>query len=109
MNFLTGGIILNQLIYFNVMNPYDQILKEIASGLLETAEHKPNFSNDALIDATLIFQTVLFDKVHDLQTDEKMKLKHGLEMAESLGNELRKLIKVYTNLDTVELVKNYGK
>jgi hypothetical protein len=91
------------------MNPYEPIIKEIASGLLETSKHKPNFSNDALIDATLIFQTVLFDKVHELQIDEKMKLKHGLEMAESLGNELRKLIKVYTNLDTVELVKNYGK
>jgi len=58
-------------------NPYEPILKEIATGMLETAEHKPNFSNDALLDATFIFQTVLFDKVHDLQTDEKMKLKHG--------------------------------
>jgi hypothetical protein len=91
------------------MNPYEPILKEIATGLLETAEHKPNFSNDALLDATIIFQTVLFDKVHNLQVDEKMKLKYGLEMAESLGNEIRKLIKVYTNLDTVELVNNYGK
>ena len=90
------------------MNTYEPILKEIASGMLETSEIKPNFSNDALLDATLIFQTVLFDKVHDLQTDEKMKLKYGLEMAESLGNELKKLIKTYTNLDTHELVKNYG-
>jgi hypothetical protein len=90
------------------MNPYEPILKEIASGLLETAGNKPNFSNDALLDATLIFQTVLFDKVHDLQVDEKMKLKYGLEMAESLGNELRKIIKIYTGLDTHELVNNYG-
>jgi len=91
------------------MNPYEPILKEIAAGLLENAEHKPNFSNDALLDALLIFQTVLFDKVHDLQTDEKMKLKYGLQMAESLGNELRKLIHTYTGLDTHELVENYGK
>lgn len=90
------------------MNPYEPILKEIALGLIANAEIKPNFSNDALLDATLIFQTVLFDKVHDLQTDEKMKLKYGLEMAESLGNELRKLIHTYTGLDTHELVKNYG-
>jgi hypothetical protein len=91
------------------MNPYEPILKEIASGLLERSEIKPNFSNDALLDATLIFQTVLFDKVHDLQVDENMKLKYGLEMAESLGNELRKLIKIYTGLDTHDLVNNYGK
>jgi len=91
------------------MNPYEPILKEIASGLLERSEIKPNFSNDALLDATLIFQTVLFDKVHDLQVDENMKLKYGLEMAESLGNELRKIIKIYTGLDTHDLVNNYGK
>lgn len=91
------------------MNPYEPILKEIALGMLETAEIKPKFSNNALLDATLIFQTVLFDKVHDLQTDEGMKLKYGLEMAESLGNEIRKLIHTYTGLDTVELVNNYNK
>lgn len=90
------------------MNPYEPILKEIALGMLDSAEIKPNFSNDALLDALLIFQTVLFDKVHDLQVDDKMKLKHGLEMAESLGNELRKMIHTYTGLDTVNLVQNYG-
>lgn len=90
------------------MNPYEPILKEIALGMLDSAEIKPNFSNDALLDALLIFQTVLFDKVHDLQVDDKMKLKYGLEMAESLGNELRKMIHTYTGLDTVNLVKNYG-
>lgn len=88
-------------------NPYEPILKEIAIGLLETAETKPNFSNDALVDALLIFQTVLFDKVHDLQVYEKMKLKYGLEMAESLGNELKQLIHTYTGLDTVKLVDEY--
>jgi hypothetical protein len=90
-------------------NPYEPILKEIASGMLETIEVKPNFTNNALIDATLIFQTVLFDKIHDLQKNENMKLKYGLEMAESCGKELRKLIHTYTGLDTVELIENYSK
>lgn len=90
-------------------NPYEPIIKELATGLLETADIKPNFSNDALIDATLIFQTVLFDKIYDLQTDKEMKIKYGLEMAESCGKELRKLIHTYTGLDTVELINNYGK
>lgn len=90
-------------------NPYEPILKEVASGMLETIETKPNFTNDALIDATLIFQTVLFDKIHDLQKDEKMKLKYGLEMAESCGKELRKLIHTYTGLDTFKLIQDYAK
>ena len=89
------------------MNPYEPILKELASGFLENTE-KQNFSNDAFVDALLIFQTVIFDKVHDLQVDEQMKLKYGLEMAESLGNELRRIIKIYTGLDTVKLVEEYG-
>lgn len=83
------------------MNPYEPILKEIADGFLETAEQKPNFSNNALMDATLIFQTVLMDKLFDF--------KPTLEDDENCGNDLRKLIIKYTGLDTVELVKNYKK
>ena len=82
-------------------NPYEPILKEIAIGLLETAETKQNFSNDALVDALLIFQTVLFDKAFDNGINE--------EAATKLGNELRKLIHTYTGLDTVKLVDDYGK
>jgi len=91
------------------MNPYEPILKEIASGLLQNAEIKPNFSNDALVDALLIFQTVLFDKIHDLQVSEEMKLKYGLEMADTCGKELSKIIHTFTGLNTIELVENYGK
>lgn len=91
------------------MNPYEPILKEIASGFLETTEIKKHFSNDALIDATLIFQNVLFNKVHDLQVAENMELNDALNMVDSLGKDLRKLIKTYTGLDTFELIENYGK
>jgi hypothetical protein len=91
------------------MNPYEPILKEIADGMLEIAEFKQSFSNNALIDATLIFQTVLFDKIYDLQKSEKIELKHSLEMAEACGKELRQLIKTFTGLDTFELIDNYSK
>lgn len=90
-------------------NPYEPILKEIANGMLETAEIKPNYSEDALLDALFIFQSVLLDKIHNLQQEEKMELKYGLQMAEACGKELRKLIHTFTGLDTVELVNNYEK
>jgi len=32
------------------MNPYEPIFKEIANGLLQTVDQKPNFSNDCFID-----------------------------------------------------------
>jgi len=91
------------------MNPYEPILKEIASGLLENAETKPNFSNNALLDALLIFQTVFMDKLYDCQDYDGMSQKHRENMAMVAGNELRKLIHTFTGLDTHELVKNYDK
>lgn len=89
------------------MNPYEPILSKIATSFLETAETKPNFSNNALLDATLIFQTVFIDKVFDNQNYDKMDFRERCKMAESAGNELRKLIHTYTGLDTVELVNKY--
>jgi len=89
------------------MNPYEKILKEIASGLLEVAEIKPNFSNDALLDATLIFQTVFMDKLYD--NCKGYHLDYQEEIANNAGAKLRKLIIEFTGLDTHELTKNYGK
>ena len=72
----------------------EPILKEISSWLLECAEMKPNFSNDALLDATLIFQTVFIDKIFDCQDFDDIPMKYRSEMVTAAGNELRKLIKI---------------
>jgi len=89
------------------MNPYEKILKEVASGLLEVAEIKPNFSNDALLDATLIFQTVFMDKFYDKYKNYTLETQE--HFAVKAGNRLRELIIDFTSLDTIELTKNYGK
>ena len=91
------------------MNPYDKILKELAAGMLETAEKKPNFSNDAFIDAVLIFQTLFTDKIFDCMQEDESSLEDQIKMIQSAGTELRKLIHTYTGLDTFKLVENYGK
>ena len=90
------------------MNRYEPILKEIAKGMLEVVEIKPNYSNDALLDATLIFQTIFMDKLFDCQDYDNMTLEHRQNMAMVAGKELRKLIHTFTGLDTHELTKNYG-
>lgn len=89
------------------MNPYEKILKEVATGLLEVAEIKPNFSNDALLDATLIFQTVFMDKLYASYKEYPLELQK--ERATKAGEELRNFILKFTGLDTIELTKNYGK
>ena len=87
------------------MNPYEPILEEIAMGMLETAETKPNYSDDAMINACFIFLSVLMDKIYDNQNYDKMNLEDRLKMAESAGKDLRKLIHTYTGLDTHKLVE----
>ena len=90
------------------MNPYEPILKELALGLLETAEIKQNYSNNALLDVTLIFQTVFMDKIADCNESDNFDFETRCKIAESAGNELRKLIHTYTGLDTHKLVNDYG-
>jgi len=90
------------------MNPYEPILQEVASGLLDFPEIKPNFSNDAFFDATIIFQSVFVDKVFDNQNYDNMPMKYREEMIQKAGEDLRKLIHTYTNLDTHQLANDYG-
>lgn len=90
------------------MNPYEPILKEVANGMLETAEIKQNFSNDAFIDSLLIFQTVFTDKIFDCMQEDGSDFEMQCKMIETAGKEFRKLIHTFTGLDTHELVNNYG-
>jgi hypothetical protein len=87
------------------MNPYEPILEHIATGLLEVAEIKPNYSDRALLNATLIFQSVFMDKVFDCMQKDEIPFEDQLKMAQSAGEEIRKLIHTYTGLDTRELLK----
>lgn len=87
-------------------NPYEPILKEVATGMLETAEIKPNFSNDAFLDATLIFQTVFMDKFYDSWETYPLDVQEF--KAKKAGETLKNMIYKFTGLDTHELTKNYG-
>lgn len=86
------------------MNPYETIFKEIATGLLEVAEIKPNYTDEAMVSVTLIFQSVFMDKLFDTMEYDNMNKEDRLKMAESAGSDLRKLIHTYTGLDMHNLV-----
>lgn len=88
-------------------NPYEPILKELAGGMLQVAEIKQNYSNDAFLDATLIFQTVLMDKLFDNQNYDNMPMDERYKMAGSCGEQLRRFVHTYTGLDTHKLVQDY--
>lgn len=88
------------------MRAYKQELEIIANDLLTQNaeatgdENKPNYTNREFMNAVIIFQTALMDKMYDNQDYDRMGVEDRIKMAESCGLELRKLIHTYTGLDT---------
>lgn len=87
------------------MRNHKEELEIIANDLLyqnATAtgnENKPNYSNRDFMNAVIVFQTALMDKMYDNQTYDDMGLEDRLKMAQSCGLELHKFIHTYTGLD----------
>jgi len=88
------------------MRAYKQELEIIANDILNQNadakgdENKPNYTNREFMNAVIIFQTALMDKMYDNQNYDKMNVDDRLKMTEKCGLDLRKLIHTYTNLDT---------
>jgi hypothetical protein len=88
------------------MRSYKNELEEIANDLLiqnaeaRGNENKPNYSNRDFMNATIIFQTALMDKMYDNQDRDDMPIDDRMKMSESCGLALRNLIHTYTALDT---------
>jgi|688.fasta_scaffold01045_39 hypothetical protein len=88
------------------MRSYKKELELIANDLLNQNadakgdENKPNYSKRDFMNATIIFQTALMDKMYDNQDYDKMDIDNRMKMAESCGFALRNLIHTYTGLDT---------
>jgi hypothetical protein len=47
----------------------------------------------------------MLDKMWKLQEDEGIDINTRADMAEKLGNELRNIVRIYTNIDTHNLYK----
>jgi len=88
------------------MNNHKILLEMIATDFLNQNanakgdENKPNYSNRDFMNALIIFQNALMDKMYDCQTYDNLDLEDRLKMCVSCGEELRKLIHTYTGLDT---------
>ena len=82
------------------MNTHRQQLEEIATDLLHASGEKPNYSNRDFMNCILIFQTALMDKLFDNQEYDNMNIDDRLKMANECGLNLRKLVHIFTGLDT---------
>ena len=94
------------------MKPFGEelspILSEIESAIWEYEYYdgsKPNYTEEGFRAAAKIFMSVLMDKMYELQESETIPLSDKMNMAHKAGEDQRKLVKTYTNLDTHELYK----
>jgi hypothetical protein len=84
------------------------ILTEIEDTLWEFEANngqKPDFTDEGFRAATKIFMSVLMDKIWELQQDENISMENRCNMVQKAGEDVRKLIKTYTNIDTHERYK----
>jgi hypothetical protein len=87
------------------MRNYKDELEIIANDILEQNAYskgsiKPYYSNRDFMNTIIIFQTALIDKMYDNQDYDNMIFEERKKMAIKCGEDLRKLIFTYTNLDT---------
>lgn len=82
------------------MKNYHEELGIIAFKLLMQSDLKPNYSEGDFMNIVVIFQTALMDKVWEVQEFDNMSVEERLVMCKRCGEELRKFIYTYTNIDT---------
>ena len=85
------------------------ILEEIELALWEfeaSIGDKPNYSEGGFRAAIKIFMSAMMDKIWELQSDENMSMEDRVNMVQKCGEDVRKIVKTYSNIDTHDLYKN---
>jgi hypothetical protein len=84
------------------------ILNELEGTIIEFNAFdgsKPNYPPESLRSATMIFMSVLMDKIWEVQEFDKMDFEDREVMAIRAGEDIRKLIHTYTGLDSHDFYK----
>lgn len=84
------------------------VLHEIELALLEFEDNvarPPEYTDEGFRAAVKIFMSAMLDKMWKLQENEDIDIDTRADMATKLGNELRNMVRVYTNIDTHNLYK----
>lgn len=87
------------------------ILSEIEDTLWEFEANlgiKPEYTDAGFRAGIKIFMSVMMDRVWELQSDESIDMADRANMATKLGEDVRKLIKTYTNIDIHDLYDSYN-
>lgn len=87
--------------------PHREIINELAMFALESDANgvKYEYSNDDLLNALVVFNSVLGTKLYDIGISEKQPFEVMADQAQKMGEELRLLIYTYTDIDTHDLAR----
>lgn len=66
---------------------------------------RPGYSSEGFRAAIKIAMSAILDKMWELQEKENIDFHTRCEMATKCGEEIRRLVKTFTNIDTFELYK----
>lgn len=66
---------------------------------------KPCYTEDGFRAACKIFISAVMDKMWELQERDELDIETRTEMSASCGEEFKRLIKVYTDIDTGKFYK----
>ena len=76
---------------------------EMLCNILLLNDEKPNFKNRDFLNASIVFNSVLVDKIYDNQNYIGMNIEEREEMVTNCGNELKNIIEKYTGIDTFQV------
>ena len=82
-----------------------EIEQKLTQFALVNSNVKPEYTDEALRASLQIFMSVLLDKMYSLQEDEQIDIDTRMDMATKSGEELRKIVKTYTGIDTHDMYK----
>ena len=85
------------------------ILEEIEGALWEFENFsgdKPDYTEGGFRASIKIFMSAMMDKIWELQSDENMKMEDRINMVQKCGEDVRRIVKIYANIDTHDLYKN---
>ena len=87
--------------------PHSEVLEQMSLLCLECDSRGRNFdySDDDLLNASIVFNSILGTKLFDLVQKEGQPVDLQLQQAQKMGEELRLLIYTFTNIDMHEIAR----
>ena len=87
--------------------PHSEVLEQMALLCLEcdSRGRKFDYSDEDLLNASIVFNSILGTKLFDLVQKEGQPVDLQLQQAQKMGEELRLLIYTFTNIDMHEIAR----